>query len=115
MIFCFDLDGSLDKYPDEFRAIISGLRAQKHEVHIVTGARSSTVTPDIISDKIKKLEGLDLANYYDKLVIVANPQNNVAKQKVEYMKNINAHVLFDNDPANIKAAKKANFLALRVE
>ncbi len=115
MIFCFDLDGSLDIFPDQFREIMASLRSNHHEVHIVTGCRSTQVTPEIISDKIKKLEGLDLINYYDKLVIVANPKNKVAKQKVEYMRGINAHVLFDNDPHNIKAAKKANFLALRVE
>jgi acid phosphatase class B len=113
MIWCFDLDGTITEWPSYCRALMCALQDAGHEVHILTGWKGEVVTDAVIRDKQALLDAFQIT-CYSKLVVVAQPENNVADQKVEYMRQSNAHVLVDNDKENCKAAKKAGLMAMRV-
>jgi len=114
MIWCFDLDGTITEWPSYCRALMCALRADGHEVHVLSGWKGEQVTNSVIRDKQALLQALNVAHCYDKLAVVAQPDNDVARQKVEYMRQVGAHVLVDNDKGNCKAAQKAGLMAMRV-
>jgi len=113
MLVCVDLDGTISAFPQEIGALMSGLMAQGHEVHILTGHKAESASPEVAREKIALVKSLGCENNWDKLVLVANPKNKVAKAKVAYMRHAGASVLIDNDKHNVKAASKAGFMALR--
>ena len=113
MVFCFDLDGTVTAFPEQMCALMTGLRAVGHRVVVLSGAKADTATQDHVDAKRALLAQLGCADCYDTLVVVANPKNDVADLKVAYMRQANADALVDNDHANVRAARKAGFLALR--
>lgn len=114
MIYCFDLNGTLDRWPLELGPIVKALHLYGEEIHILTGHPGHRVTPDVVEYKRRQLEDLGLGSSYDKLVVVAGPNNIVYPEKVKYMKQVGASLLMDNDSANIKAAQAAGFATLKV-
>ena len=114
MIVCVDLDGTISDAPEFYKALMCGLRAEGHEVHVLSGVPdSSTVTPGDLTKKKAQLEELGCDGCYDKLVAVGGPEKNVAQAKVDYMTHVGASVLIDDRKRNIKAVQKAGFLGLR--
>lgn len=114
MLFCFDIDGSLTDWPEELGAIMRALQKDGHKVEILSGHLGTVVTESTVARKKKLLSSLGVGDAYSRLVIFASPDNHVADQKVSYMEQHKASALFDNDKANVRAARKAGFLALRV-
>ena len=89
------------------------LQAGGVQVHIVSGWEAEHADQEALEVKRQQLEDLGCGHCYDKLVVVADPENDVAHQKVNYMRHVGASTLVDNDRANGKAARKAGFMALR--
>lgn len=110
-----DLDGTLTIFPNELGNLMCSLLSQGHDVQVLTGCEAEAVTPEIMQAKQDLLDSLNIGKPYTKLVVVANKKNHVAKQKVSYMRHVNATGLIDNDKHNIKRAAKAGFLTLRVK
>lgn len=114
MLVCFDLDGTISAYPEQMCALMAGLRAAGHEVHVLSGTPHESVSPAVITSKENLLAQCGCSTCYDMLAVVANPSNDVADAKVDYMKRVGAAALVDNKKANVKAARKAGFMALHV-
>jgi hypothetical protein len=115
-IWCCDLDGTATDFPKEMGALMRGLRAEVPpvQVHILTGHKADRPTPEIAREKIALLDSLGLGDCWDKLAVVADPDNDVADKKVAYMKKVGATALVDNKKQNVKAARKAGFTAFRI-
>ncbi len=114
MLFCFDIDGSLTDWPEELGAVMRALQKDGHKVEVLSGHLGTVVTEATIERKKKLLSSLGVGDAYSRLVVFASPDNHVAEQKVNYMEQNNASALFDNNRQNVKAARKAGFLSLRV-
>lgn len=112
MIICVDLDGTITAAPSFYKALMDGLRSGGHEVVVLSGCAGERASPEEANAKAVILDSLGLARSYDRLVVVAAPHNKVATPKVDYMTHVGACALIDNDKANVKAARKAGFLAL---
>ncbi len=113
MLFCFDLDDTITAFPQEMGALMAGLKSQGHQVHILTGHKADSASPQVARNKIALAKSLGCVNNWDKLVLVANPKGKVAKAKVAYMRHAGASALIDNNKHNFKAAAKAGFMALK--
>lgn len=107
----FDLDGTITAYPEQMNNLMNHLSKAGCDVQILTGHKG-IITPETIEQKKQLLKAHNAK--YSKLTIVSSPDNNVADQKVAYMKTVNATGLVDNNKHNVKAARKAGFTALRV-
>jgi hypothetical protein len=112
-IWCVDLDDCISSTPDAMRTLMEGLRSQGIEVHVVSGIRDGPATPEHLKAKKALLEQLGCGDSYDKLVAVSGPEDEVAAGKVNYMQHVGSSTLVDNDKRNVKAARKAGFLAFR--
>lgn len=112
-IWCTDLDGTISAYPAEMKALMQGLRSGGHTVIVLTGHPGDSVTPEVCEQKKQKLAELGVGNCYDKLAVVANPDGDMADMKVAYLRQAGATALIDNDHDNVRAARKAGFLAFR--
>lgn len=112
-VVCFDLNWTLTAYPEEMRLLMEALQAAGHEVHVLSGWEAESADEAAIAEKRKQLADLGCSHCYDRLVVVADPQNDVAQQKVNYMRHVGSKILVDNDRHNGKVARKAGFLALR--
>ena len=110
-----DLNDTITATPDLMRAICRGLRDAGHEIHILTGCQQENVTPDIGAEKFAQLAqaGFKQGRDYDKVVVVSGPEKHVARNKVQYMQHVGAAGLIDDRKRNVKAARKAGFMALR--
>lgn len=119
-VWCVDLNETISAYPDQMRKLMEGLRSGGDEVHVLSGWKAESADADALDHKRQQLEelgcgsgpGADGASY-DRLVVVADPENHVADQKVAYMRHVGATGLIDNNRKNCKKAVKAGFLALR--
>jgi hypothetical protein len=112
--FCFDLDDTVTSTPDQMRAIMAGLRAQGHQVHVLSAAHNGKATPNIVAQKRALLKSLGCANCYDRLAVVDGGKKKVvAANKVAYLRRHDAAALIDNNKTNVKAATRAGVLALR--
>ncbi|HEX7355307.1 MAG TPA: hypothetical protein VF288_10805 [Mycobacteriales bacterium] len=112
-IWCIDLDKTITATPAAMKALMDGLRSQGISVQVLTGVKAPTVEHGAVAAKHSLLASLGMSGSYDTLVVVADPHNDVAAQKVAYMAHVGASVLVDNNKRNCKAATKAGFLALR--
>lgn len=112
MIFCFDIDGTISTYPVAMSVLMQGIQAAGGQVVVLSGHTADTATEDAIAEKQQLLSQLG-CDHYTELVVVANPKNKVADLKVAYMRQRGADVLVDDNHDNIRAARKAGFLALR--
>lgn len=113
MIICFDLDGTISSAPQEMRAIMEALRGRGDEVHVLTGHKGDSVNDGVIASKLALLKSLGCEGCFDRLAVVANPKNKVARQKAHYMKSVGASMLVDNSKKNVKAAAKNGSVGLR--
>lgn len=119
--FCFDLNGTLDTYPNQIGTMMRGLRALGHRVVILSAAGNEPEpTPERIRVEMGVVEHLGCADCYDAFVLVGSgPEGDVDKDvvaanKVAYLQSVDAVCLVDNEKTNVKAARDAGFLALRV-
>ena len=112
-VVAVDLNDTVSAYPQEMKLLMESLRAAGHEVHVLSGWEADHADDEALEQKRKQLEDLGCADCYDKLVVVADPKNHVAEQKVNYMRHVGSKILIDNNRKNGKAARKAGFLALR--
>lgn len=110
---CVDLDGTITKFPVVMCALMGALRDAGHCVVVLTGDAAETATESAVEDKRALLSQLGCADAYTTITVVANPKNKVADLKVAYMRQVGADLLIDNDHKNVRAARKAGFLALR--
>lgn len=99
MIVVIDLDGTISSDPDFYKGEMTGLRAQGHQVHVVTGN-------PMAHTRLAHL-GLVQGRDFDHLATV--PRQHIATAKVEYMKQVGASHLIDNRRKNIQKARKAGF------
>lgn len=113
MIWSFDLDDTISSTPDAMAAIMRGLRAQGHQVHVVSGTHHAPATQEDADEKAELLESLGCGDCYDALAVISGPEKRVADGKVNYMRHVGSTVLVDNRKQNIKAVQKAGFLGLR--
>jgi hypothetical protein len=113
MLACFDLDDTITADPEFYRAEMRGLRAQGHQVHILTGTHTAEVTSQEVAQKLTLLGELGFVRgrEYDEAVAVPGPESAVPANKVAYMKAVGASHLVDDRKANCKAARKAGFTA----
>jgi hypothetical protein len=114
-IWCFDLHGTLDSDPSRLGAVMRGLRAQGTKVHILTGEASDTPSQAKLDADVALLESLGLGDCWDRIALVAQPDNRVADLKASYMRHVGASVLVDNLKENVSAARKAGFTAMRFQ
>ena len=112
MLICIDLDQTIGAAPDFYRTLMQGFKAQGCEVHVLTGTPGPASQEELDAKKAQ-LDALGCGGCYDKLVIVSGPEKNVADEKVSYMTHVGATALVDNLKKNVKAARKAGFVALR--
>ena len=112
-IWAVDLDGTVSSTPEAMKAIMDGLRAQGCEVHVLSAVKDGPATQEAAEAKRSLLASLGCGDSYDKLIAVSGPKSQVATGKVSYMRHVNATALIDNDKRNVKAARKAGFLAFR--
>ena len=110
-----DLNATISATPELMRAIMRGLRAAGHEVHILTGCDKPEVTPEVIAEKLAQLDSLNFRKGidYDTAVAVSGPESEVAQRKVEYMRHVGAAGLIDDKKRNIKAVRAAGFMGIR--
>lgn len=115
MIVCLDLDGTATADPEFYRHLTAGLRAEGIEVHVLSGHRPGPVSQDVVAMKESLLASLGFrrGEHYDQLAAVSGPEGKVPGGKVDYMRHVGASCLIDNSRPNVKAARKAGFLALR--
>ena len=120
-IWCVDLDGTIDTFTDQMRALMSGLRAQGDRV-VVLSATGNEPTPTRarIEEAMGRLEALGCGDCYDAFVLVGSGPEGVvdediaAANKVAYMQSVGAAALIDDKKTNVQAARKAGFLAMRI-
>ena len=98
-----DLDGTIDAYPFEMQATLSALRTNGHQVYVVTGVTGDAATPDVVEAKRAYLRTLGLSACYDRLVIVAAPDGNVAARKAAFAVAVGADMAIDNNIDNARA------------
>lgn len=100
--FCFDIDGTIDAYPDQTRALMIALRAAGHQVDVLSGIEGDVVTPDDLAMKQTYLSnlGFDQGVTYENLNLVAEPHD---INKAIFCADNGVDVLFDNNKANAKA------------
>ena len=101
MLVAFDVDGTIDAYPEVCQSLMSALRAAGQRVVVITGCGADTPTPQDTIDKTGYLASLGCANCYDQLVVLGNPTDEL---KAKWLKANNADLLIDNDKGNAKAA-----------
>jgi hypothetical protein len=112
VIVAVDLDGTLDIYPQELRAIMSAVRAAGDTVIVISGSHKGFVDQGEVDGKAQMLASLGLDRCYDELVVIPGPETDVADRKAAYLQSIQASVLIDNRKKNCRAATKAGMLAL---
>ncbi len=108
----FDLDGTITAFPDEMNALMSSLKAAGHRVEVLSGFKGDSADQSVLDEKQALLKSLG-CDCYDRLVVVANPKNDVAAQKAAYMRQVNATALVDNNHKNVRTVRKAGFLVMR--
>lgn len=101
MLACFDIDGTIDAFPDELGALMRALRATGSTVQVLSGIDADELTPDDLVEKSQYLTGLGLGESYDRLVLVPRPH---AENKASYMREAGVDLLVDNDKGNAAAA-----------
>lgn len=112
-VICIDLNDTISAYPEEMRTLMEAYQAAGHEVHVLSGWEAEQADQEALAEKTQQLKDLGCADCYDRLVVVADPANDVAALKVSYMTHIGSNTLVDNNRRNGKKARKAGFLALR--
>lgn len=113
-IWCFDLNNTITDWAVALCAMMCALRNDGYRVIVLTGQAADTITPEIIDAKLGELRKFGAQHCYDQLVVCAAPDGDVSDQKVAYMRSVGATGLVDNDKRNIKKAKKAGFLTMKV-
>ena len=103
MLCLIDLDGTIDAYPVEMQATMQALRTSGHQVYVVTGVTGDAATPEFVEAKRTYLNTLGFGSCYDRLVIVAASDGNVADQKGAYARAVGADMAIDNNIDNVKA------------
>ena len=98
-----DLDGTIDAYPFELQSTMSALRTNGHQVYVITGVTGDAATPDVVEAKREYLRTLGLGSCYDRLVIVAAPNGNVASRKAAFARATGADMAIDNNIDNVRA------------
>jgi hypothetical protein len=112
VLVAVDLDGTIDAFPRELQSMMSALRAAGHEVEVVSGANTDTVTQSDVDAKAELLASLGCGECYDRLVVLPGPESAVAERKTAYLRSVNASMLIDNRKENVKSATDAGILAL---
>lgn len=98
MTFCFDLNGTIDRFPESFKAIMQGLVSQGHYVVILTGAIHGSVDATIEKRQAEAAGwGLEHGKHYSDLVIaLGNSIPDVAEAKASYCITHHAVMLFED-------------------
>lgn len=112
-VICVDLNDTITAFPEEMKMLMEAFQAAGHEVHVLSGWEAESAGEEALAQKTQQLKDCGCGDCYDKLVVVADPDNDVAHQKVNYMRHVGSNILVDNNRANGKAARKAGFMALR--
>lgn len=103
MNVAFDIDGTIDSFPQVMLALCSALTAAGHEVYIITGVEADTVPASVVKGKKMFLTGLGFGpGTYKQLIVVPQPHD---KNKADEIARLKVELLIDNSVANAKAAK----------
>ena len=102
-MWAFDIDGTIDAYPEQMRTLMTALKAAGHVVVVLTGSEDSPISATDVQEKADYLAalGVNQGAAYDRLVVVAKPHD---LNKTQWLKANNAAALFDNAKDNAKAA-----------
>jgi hypothetical protein len=104
MIVGFDIDGTIDSFPQVFLGLCTSLVSAGHQVWIITGASGDKVTPAEVAGKESLLVGLGFGKgSYSKLFVLPKPHD---KNKAKLLAKEKVDLLIDNNVANAKAAKE---------
>lgn len=99
----FDINGTIDADPATFQALMSALVAAGHQVYVLTGSSSPTVTKQDRAEKKHYLEQLGCGQSYTKLKVFPDPPH---KAKAKFCQKYNVNLLFDNSVKNAQLASK---------
>lgn len=104
MLFCVDIDGSVDSDPQVFQTFCAALRAAGCQVAVLTGCHGSpTITPEDVQAKKDYLQQIGFSAYDDLAVFPDN--KNLPQAKADWCKQHGAAALIDNDRGNAQAAQ----------
>lgn len=110
-LFAFDLDGTLTEHTEQLGAMMRALRAGGACVIVISG-HNTKATPPIWREKARQLKKLGLADAYDCLVAVDGPEEEVARNKANYLQSVGCKVLVDNSMRNARFLAGTNVIPL---
>ena len=103
MNVAFDIDGTIDSFPQVMLGLVTALTAAGHHVYIITGIEQDKVTPTDVRNKKAFLIGLGFGpGTYKELIVLPQPHDT---NKADQIKKLDIELLIDNSVANAKAAK----------
>jgi hypothetical protein len=104
MIVGFDIDGTIDSFPQVFLGLCTALVSAGHQVWIITGASGDKVTQAETNGKESLLIGLGFGKgSYSKLFVLPEPH---AQNKAKLLAKEHVDLMIDNNTKNAKAAKE---------
>lgn len=97
MRFAVDIDDTVTKWPEEFKAIMESLKMSGHDVYMLTGGMDpQSANERYRENQLKKL-GIERNTHYDDIhICVSDTYNGVAKLKGKFCKENEINVDFDD-------------------
>ena len=81
MNVAFDIDGTIDSFPQVMLGLVTALTAAGHHVYIITGIEQDKVTPTDVRNKKAFLIGLGFGpGTYKELIVLPQPHDTVQEQ-----------------------------------
>ncbi len=101
MKVAFDIDGTVDSDPAVFQSLLMALKAAGHQVIILTGVSSETVSPSDVESKKQYLNSIGLGKCYNQIVCFGDPPH---QAKAQWIKKNKVDLFVDNSAANAQLA-----------
>lgn len=96
----FDIDGTLDAFPEVLGSVMAALAAAGHHVYVLTGVEADQVTEDDVAAKQQYLMSIGCTSWFA-LYVLPEPHDT---NKAQVIKEQDIKLLVDNSVANAKAA-----------
>lgn len=110
MYAAFDIDATLDGYPQEMLALMQGLKTSGHRIAVLTGTSDDQATQADWNEKAGYLVSLGLGECWDDLVVFSHngqDEDALPNQKAQWCVDNGVHVFVDNNKSNARAAVAA--------
>jgi hypothetical protein len=95
MNFAFDLERTIDAYPEQFRAIAHGLMLQGHGVYIVTGLFPGA-TLQLRLAQLNAVDWMPGRDYNELITCSGDTPSQVGQSKARALERISAVMFFDD-------------------